>query len=256
MEIVIIGAGKLAWHLAKALFEQEHRVSTIYNRTLRNAFALAGHVDAKATDQLAELPQEADLYILAVADAAIEEVAQQMSTHGFDRVVHTSGATTSALLQPYFSHYGCFYPLMSFSKQKAVDFQKIPLCIYGNQKSFEVQLQTLASQLSQEVHRLDDQQRAQLHMGAVFANNFVNHCYQISHQILKDAQIDPIILNPIIQETAKKILAAPPAEMQTGPAVREDWPTIERHQALLKDYPKYQELYNLMTKLIVDSKNT
>jgi hypothetical protein len=38
--------------------------------------------------------------------------------------------------------------------------------------------------------------------------------------------------------------------LQTGPAIRHDEGTVERHLALLKAHPEWQDLYQAMTRSI------
>ncbi|MEO0339908.1 MAG: NAD(P)-binding domain-containing protein, partial [Bacteroidota bacterium] len=148
MNIVFVGAGKLAWHLAKALSDKGHNISAIYSRKIENATALAQRVGAVAFNYIPALPQAADLYIIAVSDTAIIEVAKKMGDCSLDRVVHTSGATPVAVLESYFKTCGSFYPLMSFSKEKSLDFQHLPICIYSKEPSFAEELLALAEDLS------------------------------------------------------------------------------------------------------------
>jgi len=56
------------------------------------------------------------------------------------------------------------------------------------------------------------------------------------------------ILQPLIQETAKKILDLSPYDAQTGPAKRNDSKTIRRHFEQLPN--NYKEIYSLLTKSI------
>ncbi len=58
---------------------------------------------------------------------------------------------------------------------------------------------------------------------------------------------------PLINETVKRLEnQKPPREMQTGPAVRNDTVTINRHINQLQEYPEILQLYKLMTHHIED----
>ena len=76
----------------------------------------------------------------------------------------------------------------------------------------------------------------------------------IAEKILKSQNIDVDILNPLIKETADKLNYLSPSEAQTGPAIRNDEITIQKHLNLLKE-TKYFEIYNNLTKEIIKSKN-
>ena len=250
--IVLIGAGNVAHHLGYRLVEKGHQIVQVFSRKKTKAKKLAQRLNCDYTNDLGKVNPEANLYILAVNDEAIEVVASQLSSilNSKALVVHTSGATPGTVLKPHFTFYGNFYPLQTFSISKAVDFSQIPFCIYANRKKHRGQLESLAQNLSPLVYTIDDQQRAILHVAAVFANNFTNHLFHISHQILEEKNIPFDLLKPLIKETAEKVQHQAPQLMQTGPAIRGDQKTIDQHLNYLLQHPDYQKLYLLLTKSI------
>ncbi|MBK9012867.1 MAG: DUF2520 domain-containing protein [Saprospiraceae bacterium] len=111
-------------------------------------------------------------------------------------------------------------------------------------------LTTLAEQISDHVYCINDEKRATLHLAAVFVNNFTNHLFSIGEIILKPADLPFEMLLPLIRETVTKLDDGPPAAMQTGPAVRHDEATIQRHLRQLKDQPELETIYRILTKNI------
>ncbi|MEL6863770.1 MAG: DUF2520 domain-containing protein, partial [Bacteroidota bacterium] len=170
--IVLIGAGNLAYHLGLRLAEKKHRVRQVFSRGREKAERLALEIKCAFTTQLSQIDPEADLYILAVHDSAIEEVAAKIkaviSTTAL--VVHTSGATPSTVLRPHFQRYGVFYPLQSFSISRPAKYEQIPICVDAVESSDLALLTELALDLSPHCHSIDDAQRAILHVAAVFVN--------------------------------------------------------------------------------------
>jgi predicted short-subunit dehydrogenase-like oxidoreductase (DUF2520 family) len=258
MKIVLLGSGRLAWHLGPALQEAGAHILQVYSRDEQHAKNLAERLGVASSAQISQLSKLADLYIIAVSDIAIVDLAKELVVQisSLQKVVHTSGATPGTVLEPYFKQYGVFYPLHSFTKEKAVDFSKIPLCIDANESELARTLNQLAQKLGEEVYRLNDAQRAQLHLAAVFANNFVNHILGISHHILAEAGISKNILQNIIKETILKLESADAADSQTGPAIRGDWPTLVRHEKLLSNQPGALELYRKLSDSIIKSKKS
>ena len=63
--------------------------------------------------------------------------------------------------------------------------------------------------------------------------NFLNYLLYISDDLLKTKKIDLSILNPIINETIRKAFKGNIMSNQTGPAVRKDFKTIEKHLSIL-----------------------
>lgn len=253
--IVLIGAGNVAFHLGQALKAKGLNIVQVYSRTASNAKKLAQLLQCESTNNLKKINPDAQLYILAVSDHVIVQLAKKIATQIPEDalVVHTSGATPAQSLKGLFKFYGTFYPLQTFSKSRAVDFTQIPFCIYANRKIHREQLASLAKKLSPAVYFINDQQRAVLHVAAVFANNFTNHLIQVSESILKAEDLPFDLLKPLILETANKIQHNAPKAMQTGPAIRNDQSTIQQHLSYLEKHPDYQKLYLLLTQSIQSS---
>lgn len=252
LRIIMIGAGNLAYHLCQALFQSDNDIIQVFSRSLSKAEQLAGTVEALPINDLQQIRTDVDLYLLAVPDSAIELVAHQLQPKldNTSFLVHCSGATPAAVLQTVAPRYGVFYPLQTFTIAQKPDFSTIPFCIYANDVGDEELLEFLARKLSPKVYRLDDSQRAVLHIGAVFANNFSNHLFQIAASILEEKSIPLELIQPLILETARKVQLNHPDHLQTGPAIRGDQNTIDRHLNYLQNYPEYKEIYTLLTKSI------
>ncbi len=257
MKVVLIGAGNLGFHLGQKLYAVGFDVLQVYSRKIANANNLADRIGAKAISSLHKISSEAELYIIAVQDNAIKEVAFQLAKFSLNDklIVHTSGATHSDdLREAGLNRYGVFYPLQTFSKSKTPDFETIPFCLFANNISDLKLLKQIASKISNSIFEISDEQRATLHVAAVFVNNFSNHLYHVAEQLLNTKELGLDLLLPLIQETVDKIKVASPHEMQTGPAIRMDDKTIQEHLIMLENYPSYQQLYQLLTKSIQESR--
>ena len=251
-KIVLIGAGNLAFHLGQCLHQAGIEVIQVYSRKITKARKLSKLIQSTAINRLEQLSPEGDLYILAVSDTAIGEVAQRIAAviPSDKLVVHTSGATPSTVLKNDFKRYGIFYPLQSFSISRKVDFQQLPICIDAYRKRDQKILTKLAKRISSNVHFITDEQRAILHVAAVFVNNFSNHLFNIGAQISQQEGLDFDLLKPLILETVAKIQDSAPEKMQTGPAIRGDQLTLKRHLEYLEKFPQYAAIYQLMSHSI------
>lgn len=251
-KIVLIGAGNVGFHLGSVLAEKGHHIVQVFSRTKKKANRLAKMISSKAVNKLDQIIPYADWYILAVSDQAIVDVASKLHPKIQKQalVVHTSGATPGKVLQPYFPHYGNFYPLQTFSIAKPADFHSIPICIYANRQPSRNKLTQVAKELSSKVYTIDDQQRAILHVAAVFVNNFTNHIFHVGESILEKENIPFDLLKPLIQETVAKIQEHSAQSMQTGPAIRGDENTIQQHLEYLNKHPAFKTLYMLLTQSI------
>jgi predicted short-subunit dehydrogenase-like oxidoreductase (DUF2520 family) len=162
--------------------------------------------------------------------------------------VHTSGGAAMEALSKQ-NRKGVFYPLQTFSKQSEIDFSDVPICVEATDASDLVVLKNVGSSISEKVVEITSEERAKLHLAAVFVNNFVNHCYRIGFDILSENNLSFDLLQPLIKETAHKISLLSPSEAQTGPAKRNDQKTIEKHLHLLQ-HSDQKELYQHITEAI------
>lgn len=252
-QVTTIGAGNVATHLAKALYKNNFLIKQVFSKSFKNANALAKKVNAQPIDLLTQLSPNADIYIIAVPDDVIEKVLKQFPFKN-KLVVHTSGSVGIELFTKVgFSNFGIFYPLQTLSKNKTVDFTKVPFCLEANTKTNLKSIENVAKYLSDKIYHVNSEQRQLLHLAAVFACNFSNNMYQIAFDICNQHQIDFDILKPLIKETASKIEKYNPLEVQTGPAKRNDKKTIQKHLSLLENQKNYQEIYQLITESIVQS---
>lgn len=250
VKIVIIGSGNVAQHLITAIQNSRNSGAEIdlvqvYARQKGN---LSHLLDSnKITDDLDTLA-EADLYIIAVLDDAIANVSLHLPFKN-SLVVHTSGSVSIDALNDN-NRKGVFYPLQTFTKNKAVDFKTIPICIESeNATDFQL-LEKVAKTISDKVYAINSEQRKALHVAAVFVNNFVNHLYQIGQEICQEHQVPFDILKPLISETAQKVMVLSPSEAQTGPAKRNDTTTIEAHEAFLSN-ENHITIYKTLTQSIL-----
>lgn len=247
--VVMIGSGNVASHLSNALLKAGYKVIQVYSRTAAHARALAAPLEASWTDRVSKITDQGDLYILAVSDSALPELAGQINIHS-QLVVHTSGSVGMDLFLGKMKNYGVFYPLQTFSKNRPVDFKGIPVAIEGNNKQSEKVLLQIGQKLSGRAIKLSSTDRLYLHLAAVFASNFANHFYHISSLILEKRALPFDLLLPLIDETAAKTRNIHPAEGQTGPAVRNDQIVIKKHLDLLSFSPEIRELYEVISRSI------
>jgi predicted short-subunit dehydrogenase-like oxidoreductase (DUF2520 family) len=251
MKVVLIGSGNVATHMARASKAAGHTVKQIWSATFDHAVVLAEEVGAKPIHNLDEISAEADLIVISVKDDAIGDVVSQL-VNVSSMIVHTSGATDINALSSL-KRYGVIYPLQTFSKAKALDFGRIPLCIEaGNADDFAL-LKGFAESLSKAVYKVDSEKRRVLHLAAAFACNFVNQLYALSNDLLDQNELDFDLLRPLIEETAEKVQYLKPVEAQTGPAVRNDEKTLQAHLELLKGQPEMRVIYKTLSDSIKKS---
>lgn len=251
MRIVIIGAGRLATNIAYAWQHEGHLIEQIYSHTMASASFLADRLGAKATNCLDEVIGDADAYVVAVKDNVLSQVAGQVCK-GRERAVflHTAGSMPMSIFQDTAQHYGVLYPMQTFSKGRLVDFHRVPIFIESNDGQSRSVVMELAHSISDDVHELTSDERRYLHLAAVFACNFANHCYALSAEVLHRCGLPFSVMYPLIEETCQKVHTLSPRDAQTGPAVRYDNNVINAQLQLLDSFPQARRIYEEMSRSI------
>lgn len=250
--IVFIGAGNLATNLAKALYRKGFRIVQVYSRTQESARALASEVEAEYTTCLEEVNPFARLYIVSLKDSAFTELLPDIVA-GKQKdalLVHTAGSISMSVWEGHAAHYGVFYPMQTFSKQREIDFREIPFFIEASTPGDVELLKAIAATLSERVYEATSEQRKSLHLAAVFTCNFTNHMYVLAAELLKKYNLPFDVMLPLIDETARKVHELEPKAAQTGPAIRYDENVINHHLSMLSDDPEMQEIYQLISRSI------
>ncbi len=231
MNIIFIGSGNVATHLATAMRDAGHRIVGICSQNIEHAERLACLVEAQTYPQVELIPTDADIYIISISDDNIADVVSRLlQPSGI--VAHTAGSIDMSVLSR-FDRYGVFYPLQSFTRERNISLQTTPFCIEGSDTDVESVLVELALSLSTDVRCLTSAQRRQCHLAAVFASNFVNCMYAEAEQIMSGADLPMSMLEPLVAETADKAFHMGAVNAQTGPARRGDLSVMRRQlQAL------------------------
>jgi predicted short-subunit dehydrogenase-like oxidoreductase (DUF2520 family) len=241
MRIVLIGSGNVASVLGRKMVNADHEIIQVYSRNANHASSLAEELKTTHTSDQAKIQMEADIYILAVSDHALPETSEWLRL-GKKLVVHTAGSVSKNVLTPVSKNFGVLYPLQSLRKEMD-KIPEIPLLIDGNTDDNITLIHDFAASISSYTQNASDQQRELLHIAAVFVSNFTNHLYTMASDFCRNESLDFKLLLPLIKEVANRISEHSPQEVQTGPAVRNDDITINKHLSLLEKYPSMKELY-------------
>ena len=247
MNIFVIGSGNVATHLSCAMLKAGHSITGVCGRNYKHTAELAEALNTTPFTNINQIPTNADIYLISVSDDSIAEVAAQIpEVEGI--VAHTAGSVPMSVLKR-FGNYGVVYPLQSFSKSRQINVSRVPFCIEGNDCSTANSLIALARYLSKDVRPMTSDQRAQLHIAAVFASNFVNSMYAEAETILKKSNISFDIMQELIAETAAKAVELGPVAAQTGPARRGDTKVMNHQIQSLAD-GGLQKLYSFVSERI------
>ncbi len=251
MKIILIGAGKLATQLGKNLLVAGHDILQVYSRTIESASALATLAGGAPTNDISQVRNDADLYIVSVKDDVLPGLVPQLCKGRENCVfLHTAGSMPMDVFRGMAIHYGVLYPMQTFSKEVDVRFENIPCFVEANDDYAHEMIISLASSISSRIYEMTSENRKYLHLAAVFVCNFVNHCYSIGADILQQHGIPFDVMLPLIEETARKVHEMSPIDAQTGPAVRYDENVIRNQSSLLKTNLLFKDIYERMSMSI------
>ena len=242
--ISIIGSGNVATHLALAFDEHNIRITHIFSKNNSTGYSLAKDIRAKFVESISQLPSN-QLCIVCIPDDQLIEIIEDIPK-GIP-VAYTSGSVELDDVKSN-NQLGVFYPLQTFSKNTETDFHEVPILIEAKDDEFASTLFDLGCQISQNVYYANSKKRREIHLAAVWMNNFVNHCIFQATSICNEFELDPKLLHPLLQETVRKAINNDPSLIQTGPARRGDVKTIKKHLEMQDGLRK--ELYEKLTTSI------
>ena len=250
MKIVIIGSGNLATQLSLALSDAGQDILQVFSKTEEHARELAGKLGCGYTTNADEIDGNADVYIISIKDDAISGIATKIGEKARNAiVVHTAGSIAMDVLKGKSQHYGVFYPMQTFSKNRRVSFREIPCFLEASDDETLNTIRKIADEISENVVLANSAQRKKIHLAAVLACNFTNHCYRLAEKVLQEEQIDFKLFLPLIDETARKVSVLSPKQAQTGPMMRWDTGVMDMQINLLND-ERTKQIYRLMAESI------
>ncbi|HEY8388611.1 MAG TPA: DUF2520 domain-containing protein [Parasegetibacter sp.] len=249
MRIVIIGSGNIATTLGKLISRAGHTIVEVRGRNEADVKNLAGALGANAAGFGSPLPEHIDIYIAALSDTALYELPQLVKIDsGF--IVHTAGSVSRRVLDEISRDNGVLYPLQSLRKEME-QIPPVPILTDASSPEKLELLNKFASGFSMMVHPADDETRAKLHVAAVLSSNFTNYLYAKAHEYCSSLGVPFELLYPLIDETANRIKTHEPEQVMTGPAVRRDEVTINKHLEWLSEFPEIRKIYDFMSKMIM-----
>ena len=232
MNIVIIGRGNVASNLDYAFRKKGVACQMVSSR-----------------EGLEHVPA-ANVYIYAVKDEALPQVAAQVVNKEKSLHLHTSGSMSMSVFGADKPHAGVFYPFQTFSKARLIeDFSTVPVFFEARGIDDISAVYSLALTITSHVYETTQHDRERLHVAGVYACNFTNLMYTLAAELLKDTHIPFSALLPLIDETAAKIHSLAPRDAQTGPARRGDENVMKHHLDILPT-AEQRELYQRLSEEI------
>lgn len=250
MKIAMIGSGNVATVMGRLIVQHGHQVVQVISRDAGHAKVLADEFGAGYADFNGQPDNDADLFIIAISDTALENFFVQGGLQ--DKIiVHTAGSVSKDILAAFSTRYGVLYPLQSLRKEMTI-IPPIPFLVDGSDDAVTAFVEDFARSISSSVKTVGDEERLKLHAAAVVVSNFTNHLYAIAEDFCDKENISFNMLKPLIMETAHRISQVSPSKVQTGPAIRKDIHTLDKHLRLFTAHPKMRTTYLRLTDSIMN----
>jgi len=244
------GSGRVAGSLCRSLYRAGNRIRQIVSPDKKEGMLLAKDCQASWSPDPA-FDDSNHVIIVAVPDHKLSEVLSAMKCPEVSVVAHTAGSFGLDVFPERIRKKGVFYPLQTFSKGRDTDLRDLPFILESSQPGTGALLKSLAESVGGKPYFIDQENRRMLHLAAVFVNNFSNFMLTAGKEITMRAGLSFDILFPLIRETFSKALDNGPENSQTGPAVRNDRNTIEKHLDLLSFSPELQNIYSEVSESII-----
>jgi len=249
MKVVMLGSGNAATVLCDMISKAGHEIVQVVSRDEEHARLLADSYSAATASLSAARFSDADIYIVALHDAALDHI-EKVTALKNKFVVHTAGAVSINSLKNCSDTYGVLYPLQSLSKYSN-HLPEIPFLVDGNNQEVLHRVLGFAKTLSRNVIEANDAQRLNYNVAAVFINNFSNHLYALAEIFCQKERLDFKNLFPLMDETVFRAKQVSPFLTQTGPAIRDDIFTLNRHLQALGSNPELKYLYLKLSESII-----
>lgn len=188
---------------------------------------------------------QAGVVVLAVRDDAIRPLAEAFARARAVRsehvVLHLSGVQGQEALGPLVSSgaaLGSLHPLQTIAEpERAPDrLRGAWAAVEGMPRAVEV-AERLATDVGLRPFRLTAKQKVLYHAGAVFASNYFVVVQAVAQRLLRHAGLSDAeawaALRPLVEGTLENLAAIEPPSALTGPVVRGDAETIQRHLGAL-----------------------
>lgn len=245
--IVIAGSGKLA--KAWIAFFRYHKSVTHIEVLLRRFKSNGFPKDVQLKYSIQSVNSKSNLFIIAVSDRAVSILAKTIYTYFPNAFVwHCSGTVSLSELPQPLSRKMVVYPMYSFNGQSHPDWPQVPIFIEGlTTKNKKTIVQDLFANL--HVYTCNSDERIRLHCAAVIAHNFSNALLVWANSLLPLKFQKRKVWYPMLQQWFMVLQSQLPYTLQTGPALRNDKTTIQKHIQLLSNTSS-KVLYRKLTQLI------
>lgn len=184
---------------------------------------------------------DAELVLLAVPDAAIAGVAQEVPIGPW--LAHVSGATSLLALAPHVRRFSV-HPLQTLTRERGPEqLDGAWAAVTAETGEARDVARWLAEALGLRPFDVADADKPLYHAGAAMASNFLVTLHAAAARLLEASDAPPEALVPLMTRTIEN------GFVLTGPIARGDWSTVEAHLAALEERaPDLVPLYRALAE--------
>lgn len=261
----LIGAGRVGKTLARLWHHSGvFRLQGIATRSLASAQAAQAWLGAGQAVPHLQTLGAADIWMLAVPDAAIAATAQALAAHAQAQalppatVFHCAGASGSELLEPLSSlgwHCASAHCILSFAEVDSA-WQQFPgtACALEGDAHACALLESTFTAIGAQCFGVRAQDKLLYHAAAVFATNFIPVLQQLAESAWRDAGVPPALLpglrERLLGNAVANVLRLGPQAALTGPAARGDHAHLARQSERLQQWnPDAAAAYDALSAL-------
>jgi predicted short-subunit dehydrogenase-like oxidoreductase (DUF2520 family) len=244
----IIGSGNAAWCLGHAFHDAGVVITEVVSRNSSSGIKLARNLNSEFNSP-GSANGTGDIYLLCVQDRYLTEISSSIPFKP-ELLLHCSGSVPLNAISGGKNH-GVLYPVINMLAEVKNDFSKVPFCIESDSAAGVKRIRELCATISQKIVVMNSGQRQQLHLAAVFVNNFTNACLSAAKQLSEKENISFDLLKPLMYQTVQRVDETGPLGSQTGPARRNDAVILKKHISLLKDLPHHKKIYKVLSDYIL-----
>ncbi len=238
--IGFIGAGKLGSSLAIAMQQAEYPVVSLSTRRPDHRDWLQQRIPgASIHTNPQKVVDESEIVFVTASDAAISSVARSINWRPGQAAIHCSGAVPVEVLElaeTAGARIGGFHPLQTFPRADSCEqLSGVTFGIEAASEELRLWLNELAARLGGSSYQLTAEQRPAYHASAVMACGLLAGLTGLAAEVWASA--DSTInrsqavaaLAPLVKTTANSVGENGLPNALTGPYVRGDIETIQKH---------------------------
>lgn len=208
-----------------------------------------------------DLINKSDIIFVTVTDTAISEVWNGLQKYDLHNkiICHCSGSLSSDIFVGTDKDMVCsVHPMLAFNSKHTSEenISNAYFTLEGGKTAVD-RLSRILSKCSNNFRIIKKENKVLYHAAACFASNFVVAVCEKAEELLSECGFDRQsahdALTPLMSGNMENIINAGTRQAITGPAIRGDMITIQKHLDKLDDETK--DIYKGLTNIILDMKS-